>query len=218
MKKTREIIGIDEVGRGPVAGPVTVGAVSIDAEFYSDFKNPDFRQAYLKDIIFEKFNKEKVPPLRDSKKLTLNMKKEWIEIIKFLESQGKIKTSVLSFSNKKIDKDGISKCIKLLVNQNLSKLVSEDLETEIKLDGSLSADPKYKNQEVIIKGDEKEPVISLASIIAKVWRDDFMHKKALEYPEYLFENNVGYGTKQHLDAIKKYGITDLHRLSYLKNL
>ena len=83
------------------------------------------------------------------------------------------------------------------------------------LDGGLKAPVEYVNQKTIIKGDELFPVISLASIVAKVTRDNLMTKHSKEYPEYGFEKHSGYGTKTHYDAIKKYGLTPIHRKSFI---
>jgi ribonuclease HII len=86
------------------------------------------------------------------------------------------------------------------------------------LDGGLKAPKEYVNQQTIIKGDELHPVISCASIIAKVSRDNLMTKYGEEFPEYGFEKHAGYGTKAHYEAIKKHGMIALHRKSFLKNL
>jgi ribonuclease HII len=96
-----------------------------------------------------------------------------------------------------------------------SSSVSKD--TMIFLDGSLKAGDEYPNQETVIKGDETIIEISLASIIAKVYRDDLMKKVALIHPEYGFERHVGYGTKAHYEAIVAHGMTEEHRRSFLKN-
>jgi ribonuclease HII len=94
--------------------------------------------------------------------------------------------------------------------------VEKDFENIIlKLDGGLKFDEKIKNQETIIKGDEKEFVISLASIVAKVVRDREMVKLAKKYPEYFLEKHKGYGTKANMEAIKKNGLTEIHRKSFL---
>ncbi|MDD3663122.1 MAG: ribonuclease HII, partial [Candidatus Pacebacteria bacterium] len=81
--------------------------------------------------------------------------------------------------------------------------------------GGLHAPKEFVNQETIIKGDETYPVISLASIIAKVSRDKVMENFAKKYPEYGFDKNAGYGTKAHYEAIKKSGLTPIHRKSYI---
>ena len=86
---------------------------------------------------------------------------------------------------------------------------------KIFLDGGLHAPAEYVNQETIIRGDELHPVISLASIVAKVSRDAIMTKYSKNYPEYGFEKHSGYGTKAHYEAIKKYGQTPIHRKSFI---
>jgi ribonuclease HII len=98
----------------------------------------------------------------------------------------------------------------------LEKLNLNITETKIYLDGGLKTLEKY-NQETVIKGDENIPVISLASIIAKVSRDREMEKLAKDFPEYGWNKNKGYGTKAHMDAIKEFGTCELHRVSFLKN-
>ena len=75
-----------------------------------------------------------------------------------------------------------------------------------------------ENEKSIIKGDATSYAIASASIVAKVYRDRLMEEYAKIYPEYDFENNVGYGTKRHIEAIKTYGVTPIHRLSFLKNI
>jgi ribonuclease HII len=87
----------------------------------------------------------------------------------------------------------------------------------ILLDGGLKAPEEYMHQETIIKGDEKEPIIALASIAAKVLRDQMMEELAEVHPEYGFENHKGYGTNEHYKAIKKHGLTAYHRRSFLSN-
>ena len=86
---------------------------------------------------------------------------------------------------------------------------------QIFLDGGLHAPVEYVNQETIIRGDELHPVISLASIVAKVSRDAIMTKYSKNYPEYGFEKHSGYGTKAHYEAIKKHGQTPIHRRSFI---
>lgn len=88
--------------------------------------------------------------------------------------------------------------------------------TRVLLDGGLRAPVHYTNQQTIIKGDEKELVIALASIVAKVTRDKRMVALAKKFPAYGFEKHKGYGTRAHYEAIKKHGITPHHRKSFLK--
>jgi len=87
---------------------------------------------------------------------------------------------------------------------------------KVLLDGGLKAPEEYIDQKTIIKGDEKKMIIALASIYAKVMRDRKMVKFGKEYPEYGFEIHKGYGTKKHYEAIGKYGLSNIHRRSYIK--
>lgn len=187
-------IGIDEAGRGPLAGPVAVGAVFTRADFdFSVFKN-----------------------LKDSKKLSENRRKEIFLQIKKLAKEGALKYSVALVLNDTIDKKGISYAIKAGIEGVLSKIAPDPKNTKIFLDGSLKASENF-SQETIIKGDEKISVISLASIVAKVTRDEYMQKIAKEIPNYDFEIHKGYGTSSHIKILKKSGPSKIHRLSFCKN-
>lgn len=93
-------------------------------------------------------------------------------------------------------------------------IAENPVSVKVFLDGLLLAPPEYE-QETIIKGDALVPVISLASVAAKVRRDRLMKRLALQYPEYAFEVHKGYGTKRHYEAIGKWGLTDIHRRSFL---
>lgn len=197
-------IGIDEVGRGPIAGPVTVGVFSCTRQDLV---------LILKGIDL---------PLRDSKKLTKDKREQWFKYIKECTKLGLCNFSVSSVSAKQIDTIGIVKCIQKAMDFSLEKIASscklKAVSCQLLLDGGLKAPAIYKNQKTIIKGDEKEPIIAIASIMAKVTRDRYMTQMAKKYPKYGFENHVGYGTKEHYKAIKQGGITILHRKTYLKNI
>jgi len=188
------IIGIDEAGRGPLAGPVAVGAVMFS-------KN-------------EKFN---FTGLADSKKLTPLHREVWFKKIKVWHKEGKLQFAVALVSNTVIDKKGIVPAINLGIERCLKKLNVNPKHTHVFLDGGLKAPAYFTNQETIIKGDEKIPAISLASITAKVTRDKRMVTVSKIYPHYGFETHKGYGTKIHADAISKHGISKIHRKSFLKN-
>jgi ribonuclease HII len=190
-----DIIGVDEAGRGPLAGPVSVGVAKIGSDFDMSF--------------FE--------GIRDSKKLSGKGRKEWFAKAEEMKKAGKLNFTVELVGADVIDKKGIVYAIKLGMSKCMKRL-EVDENAKIFLDGSLHAPIEYKNQETIIKGDEKIAVISLASICAKVARDQYMTKLSEQYPEYKFEVHKGYGTKAHIETIKKYGPSTVHRTSFLKNI
>ena len=192
----RFLVGIDEVGRGPLAGPVTLCALCVKEDF--DFE-------YFKGI-------------KDSKKLSAQKREEWFGKMSQLRTAGLVSFALSSVSAEEIDSMGLSHCIKKAIRTILDELTLSPLETEIRLDGSLYAPQEFIFQKTIIKGDEKEPVISAASIVAKVTRDKMMTEYAEQYPLYGFDENKGYGTALHRKAIERYGISPIHRKSFLKKL
>lgn len=196
------IVGIDEAGRGPLAGPVSVGMVKM--------VNPTSQE-------LRGASKKFFKGIRDSKKLSLEKREEWYGRAVEARKRGELDFHVALISEKVIDKQGISYAIRLGIARCLKALgVSpQDL---IFLDGSLKVPVEFRNQQTIIKGDEKIPVISLASICAKVTRDRKMVALAKKFPRYGFDVHKGYGTSAHLAALRKYGKTALHRSTFLKNL
>jgi ribonuclease HII len=197
MKNKRKyIIGIDEAGRGPLAGPVALAAVAARAN--SKFQIPNSK--LLKNI-------------KDSKKLSVKKREIWERKIKSQKSN--LKSAVVFVSHKIIDRIGISKAVHLGVKKVLRKFDTKiDL---VLLDGLIKAPENYK-QKTIIKGDEKIPLISAASIIAKTSRDRkmlFFHKK---FPQYCFDRHKGYATKLHYKKLKKHGLCEIHRKTFLKKL
>lgn len=107
------------------------------------------------------------------------------------------------------------RCITLY--KGVRTLAAKPYGVRIMLDGLLHAPEEYK-QQTIVRGDVTEPIISLASIAAKVERDRLMKKLAKKYPNYAFEVHKGYGTAKHRKAIKRFGLSDIHRQSFCKNL
>lgn len=190
-------IGIDEVGRGPVAGPVAVCA------FRGRISDARLKKAGL--------------PLRDSKKLTRREREIWFSHIQAWQKEGRCDFCVTMISARSIDRIGIAKAIRRALERSLYDLEPKNRDL-ILLDGGLRAPLEFKNQKTIIKGDEKETVIALASIAAKVTRDQHMFRQAKKFPEYGFEAHVGYGTPAHYRAIKRHGLTPLHRKSFLKTI
>ncbi len=192
------IVGIDEVGRGPIAGPVAVCSFKCKPDFFDSISLNT--------------------PLRDSKKLSKNQREEWFVYLQQEKEKGNCDFAVSMVSAEWIDKVGIVRVITKALNASLVKIVDERDEVSVYLDGGLKAPEQFKHQQTIIKGDVLHPVISCASIVAKVTRDKLMYDYAKEYSEYGFENHVGYGTKAHYEAIKKHGVTVLHRKTFLKNI
>jgi len=189
------VIGIDEAGRGPLAGPVAVGVVRIPS----------------------KFDKRFFKGIKDSKQLSAAERELWFSLIVEAKRKGQLDFKVALVSEKVIDKHGITYAIRLGIKRCLSGLKARS-EDRIFLDGSLKAPLEFKNQLTVIKGDEKIPVISLASICAKVIRDRKMIKLSKKYPKYNLHIHKGYGTRMHRDALEKYGLSDVHRRSFLKGL
>lgn len=201
MRNFSYIIGADEAGRGPLAGPVAVACVGIK------------RQDYSKEDLFVRF-----PHLNDSKKVTPKRREVLYEEIKKASEEGFLFVSLFFAENTEIDKHGITPAIRSALANGLSKLARNPAQTKVLLDGTLRAPDSFLHQETIIRGDEKEPVIMLASIVAKVARDRRMCALANEYPHYGFEKHKGYGTKTHCHAIRRYGPCPVHRVSFLSRI
>jgi ribonuclease HII len=213
-KKARLVIGIDEVGRGPLAGPVTVGA------FWAE----------------EKMRKKLVlllgGKIKDSKQLTHEQRAIVNGNLFEMRDRGEVDFAVAHTSAIMIDKIGISKAISRGISRVLQKCQGLTLPRKkalfynkkiwqgqaltVRLDGLLKAPKKYKNQRTIIKGDEKDVFIACASIVAKVSRDNLMCRLARKFPMYAFEVHKGYGTQIHRKYIEKFGLSTVHRLSFNK--
>lgn len=183
-------IGIDEVGRGPLAGPVVAVAVWI---------NDDGLNALGSSGIV----------IRDSKKMSHLQR---VRALQWINEQPKsnIKYAIAEASVEEIDEINILEAALLAMNRAYKSL---DIKNCVALiDGNKS--PENLKSIRIVKGDDKVPAISIASVIAKEYRDNLMRQLAMQFPAYGWETNVGYGTKQHLEAIGKFGITPHHRKSF----
>jgi ribonuclease HII len=189
------IVGVDEVGRGPLAGPVTTCLVVCEERQYKKLKLD-----------------KNLPPIgKDSKKLSVSEREKYNKYIK----QINISHVVTHVSNKIIDSKGISFAINKSISLGIKKLKLSPKSCRFLLDGSLKA-PKEFKQKTIIKGDEKEKIIAWASILAKVSRDSLMTKMSKKYPQYGFDIHKGYGTAKHRLAIKKNGLSPIHRSTFIK--
>lgn len=195
------LVGIDEVGRGPLAGPVAVCSFCIKEE-------------KMEDLIQEIFEGK----IRDSKKLSRKKREEIAKILSQKKKDGLVNFKISTADADVIDKHGINPSIRKSLEQSLLSLGLDPKNSHIYLDGGLKAPKEFLIQETIIKGDNSNALIAIASILAKVYRDTLMIKYAKEYTHYKFENNMGYGTKVHMEALREFGITPIHRVSYLKNL
>lgn len=195
MDNISYLVGIDEAGRGPLAGPVSVGAVLVPVDF--DWST--------------------LARAKDSKQMTEKAREEVYAEMLRLKKQGEIRFVVALSSAHTIDTKGIVPAIRLALEGALSKLDVDPRLCRVLLDGGLKAPKEYLNQETIIKGDAKEKVIALASIAAKVLRDRHMVKEASGYPNYGFEVHKGYGTKKHAEAIREFGLCAIHRRSFCRS-
>jgi ribonuclease HII len=148
----------------------------------------------------------RLPGLNDSKLLTEKKREQLFGLIK-----SKAEWGIGQASNKEVDRLGLIKATELAYKRALKGLPR--IPEHLLIDGR----DKFKfsvSHTSIIKGDQKERCIAAASVLAKVTRDRIMKKKALKFPGYHFEKHKGYGTQKHQDALKKHGLTPLHRLSY----
>jgi ribonuclease HII len=175
------IAGIDEVGRGPLAGPVVASAVILPEDFF-------------------------LPGIDDSKKLSEKKREEYAE---------KIKSEAIAFSISMIDSEEIDRIniYEATKKAMLSAIASLDIKPDLLLIDAMKLETPYES-ESIIKGDAKSVSIAAASIVAKVARDRLMMEISASYPVYHFEQNMGYGTKEHIKAIEEHGITLYHRKSF----
>ena len=179
------ICGIDEVGRGPLAGPVVTGAVILPKDC---------------DILY----------LNDSKQLSEKKREELYEII----MEKAVSVGIGYNSPERIDEINILQATLEAMREAISKL---DPQPSLLLNDAVTI-PKVDIKQVpIIKGDAKSISIAAASIVAKVTRDRLMVQYAEIYPEYGFESNKGYGSASHIEALKKYGPTPIHRRSFIGN-
>lgn len=197
IKVNEWVIGIDEVGRGPVAGPVYVCAAALPRKVYEHMQ---------------------LKGLTDSKMLTEKSREKWYKEAVRLEAEGILRIGIKSASAAHIDTYGIMSSIRTCVDEALRSLLLLPDTCTVYLDGGLHAPEEYKVQHTVIKGDRIHKIISLASVIAKVTRDHHMQDLHKIHPKYGWYRNKGYGTKEHMSHIYKAGITSEHRKTFLKNI
>ena len=184
-----QVIGIDEVGRGAFCGPVVSCSVLLEKKILNN------------NLVFQ---------ITDSKKL--NHKKRII-LSKFIKEYSSYSIGVAN--NTEIDEMNILRATNLSMIRSYDKF--KKTKNLIKIDGLKTFSLNEKTT-FIKNGDQKSISIAAASIIAKTWRDRLMTLYSKIYPMYGWEKNKGYGTHQHRSAIKKFGLTKIHRKSFLRKL
>lgn len=183
-KGCKYICGVDEVGRGPLAGPVVCAAVIMP----------------LDDLI---------AGVDDSKKLTAKKR----EFLSGLILEKAIACHICRVEPQIIDEINILQATRLCMKNAVEGLsVPPDF---VLTDGNMTLDVSFP-QRSVIKGDALSYSIGAASVVAKVYRDNLMKEYAGVYPQYGFDSNVGYGSKKHIEAIKEFGLTPIHRRSFTK--
>ncbi len=178
------MVGVDEVGRGCLAGPILVVAARAKAQLPEGLKDSKLLSRTQRSEILNKLS------------ISCQFGDGWVKAVE-------------------IDKLGLAKALRLGIKRALKNLNAQPSE-EIIMDGKVNYIPKkFKNANCVVDADNLVPIVSAASIYAKVTRDNFMIKLAKRYPSYKFENHVGYGTAEHLKAIDSLGIIKfVHRTSY----
>ncbi len=180
------VCGIDEVGRGPLAGPVVAGAVILPA---------DCQILYL----------------NDSKQLSAKKREELYDVI----MEQAVSVGLGFVGPERIDEINILQATYEAMRQAVAKL---DPAPDVLLNDAVTIPGISVRQVPIIKGDAKSVSIAAASIVAKVTRDRLMEQYDQVFPEYGFASNKGYGARAHIEALKKYGPTPIHRRSFIQNL
>jgi ribonuclease HII len=194
------IIGIDEVGRGALAGPVVVCAAMVAGG-----------GQFLAGAIHHRGK------LKDSKKLSPKKREAWFA---YFKNHPQITFAVARVYPRGIERLNISQAANLAAKRAYERLVADQKAPvaphKIYLDGGLflGKDEQSKNAKTLIKADEKITAVKIASIIAKVYRDRFMVRLAKKYSGYGFDVHKGYGTKAHYRALKNYGLSDVHRKTF----
>lgn len=186
------VIGMDEVGRGPLAGPLTIGGVVLDPKC------------------------AEIQGINDSKQVAAKKREELNAEIR----EKALAYTIQHIQPEEIDELGMSAALHKAFGNAIAdldaQLAAKGAKADVVLlDGNpLHLDAREVN---VIKGDANSATIACASLIAKVERDGIMHELAKEYPEYGWEHNAGYGAQDHIDAIRRLGLTEIHRKSFCKN-
>ena len=181
------VVGLDEVGRGAVAGPLAVGAVVLDGSY-------------------------RIAGLNDSKQLTPEQRERIAAEVK----EHALAWAVHYVDPEEIDARGMSASLKSAFAQALARVEQQGVHPNVVLlDGNpLGIDSREVN---VVKGDAKSASIAAASIVAKVTRDEYMKEISPDYPQYLFHENKGYASAEHRDAIREFGLSPVHRATFCRS-
>lgn len=193
------LVGVDEVGRGPLAGPLCLGACAVPRSRASAFRRL-FGAA------------------KDCKQLSHPARVAWLGVMRKAAANGIIVFTTAFVGSETIDRRGMAHALRKGVHRALEKLELRPSMCRVLLDGGLKAPSLFEFQETIIGGDERELTIALASIAAKVRRDAHMVRAAARFPSYGFEAHKGYGTRAHYAALRAHGLCPIHRRSFLRGM
>jgi ribonuclease HII len=188
VQNSAVIVGIDEAGRGALAGPVVAGACLLIPEL------------------------EGHPLIADSKSLSFEQREE---VFGWIEQHCTYGVGIVDGSE--VDQHGILACTEKAMQEALAMVEKSVTPTYLLIDGRDKFWFNYPKSGVI-RGDESEPCISAGSIVAKVTRDRMMIEYAKEYPKYGFAEHKGYGAPQHIEALEMFGVCPLHRKTFLRNI
>lgn len=191
---TNYVVGVDEVGRGPLAGPLLVAGVRAQVGTHHKVMHG----------------------IQDSKKLSEKQREEWFRTLTAARKREELDWRIAFVTAPVIDRDGIPYALRVTVRRVLRYLECVPEETKVLLDGGLYAPKRFHMQQTLVRGETKRQLIAAASIVAKVSRDRRMQRYARRFPEYGFDAHKGYGTKKHLTAIREHGPCELHRKTFIK--
>lgn len=192
------VVGVDEVGRGPLAGPLVIAAAVFNVN-HTAGRDPWFNN------------------VKDSKKLSAKKREE----LSLLIQSDALAINIVEYASEMVDEQNIHMATLNAMHEAVKNILEcEALKNKnvfCVFDGKFVPPNFSLKGEAVTGGDDKIFSISSASIIAKVYRDSLMMKHSDSFPEYGFSRNKGYGTGEHIEAIKKHGLTPLHRVTFCKN-
>jgi ribonuclease HII len=215
VQKNIFIAGCDEVGRGPLAGPVVAACASFHQK---NFNSEEFSETLELLTLLG---------VSDSKKIPHKIRAEIIEDLGLtlstdqvlsleISKNAEIRICIQEISVDVIDEINILNASLMAMKKSFEKICLEEFRGVVLIDGNKKFTSERQNTELdaVVKGDTKSVLIGLASVVAKVYRDRLMQNLSIKYPGYAWEKNAGYGTGEHLKAIGTLGITPFHRKTF----